>query len=229
MAKRKNKLLLSDLFPELAAEREVAEEEEREEEREEEEEPARKKRVISKNGFDIKKRMEKAEEKWNARLEVCKQWKQTKGRFPKRNKKDKEELSLYKWLQECKPGGGKWTQARWEKLNEAFGEGWEKECFPCLETGTWGFQPGHEAMGNALRDEAQWDAILEAVKLFKQNHGRFPRGRGGDAEETRLYNWLQRNMDTTSDYYTHERANKLVLAFGDRWQSECFPKSIWAW
>ena len=28
MAKRKNKLLLSDLFPELAAEREVAEEEE---------------------------------------------------------------------------------------------------------------------------------------------------------------------------------------------------------
>jgi len=37
MAKRKNKLLLSDLFPELAAEREVAEEEERERE-----EPARK-------------------------------------------------------------------------------------------------------------------------------------------------------------------------------------------
>jgi hypothetical protein len=33
MAKRKNKLLLSDLFPELAAEREVAEEEERERER----------------------------------------------------------------------------------------------------------------------------------------------------------------------------------------------------
>ena len=32
MAKRKNKLLLSDLFPELAAEREVAEEEERERE-----------------------------------------------------------------------------------------------------------------------------------------------------------------------------------------------------
>ena len=39
MARRKKKLLLSDLFPELAAEREVAEEEEREREREE---PARK-------------------------------------------------------------------------------------------------------------------------------------------------------------------------------------------
>jgi len=67
------------------------------------------------------------------------------------------------------------------------------------------------------------------VKLFKRTHGRFPRSRGGDADERRLYNWLQQNMDTTSNIYTHERANKLVLAFGDRWQSECFPKSIYAW
>ena len=43
--------------------------------------------------------MTKRDEKWNARLEVCKQWKQTKGRFPKANKKDKEEMSLYTWLQ----------------------------------------------------------------------------------------------------------------------------------
>jgi hypothetical protein len=169
--------------------------------------------------------MTKRDEKWNARLEVCKEWKRTKGRFPKRNPKDKEENSLYRWLQECKPGGKKWTQARWEKLNEAFGEGWEKECFPNLETGG-RFGAGHPA---SQRDEAQWDAILEAVKLFKRTHGRFPRSSGGDAEETRLYKWLQGNMDTTSDYYTQERANKLVLAFGDRWQSECFPKSIWAW
>jgi hypothetical protein len=130
--------------------------------------------------------------------------------------------------EECKPGGRNWTQARWEKLNEAFGEGWEKECFPYLETGGWGFQPGNQIRNNS-RDEAQWDAILEAVKLFKQTHGRFPRRSGGDADETRLYKWLRDNMDTTSHYYTQERANKLVLAFGDRWQSECFPKSIYAW
>ena len=221
MTKRKNKLLLSDLFPELAAEREVAEEEEREREREE---PARKVQRTSKDGrYDMTKR----DEKWNARLEVCKEWKQTKGRFPKVNRKDKEELSLYNWLKDCKPGCQNWTQARWEKLNEAFGEGWEKECFPNLETGTWGFQPGNQLATG--RDEAQWDAILEAVKLFKRTHGRFPRGWGVDVEERRLYTWLQHNMDTTSTYYTHERANKLVLAFGDRWQSECFPKSIWAW
>ena len=170
----------------------------------------------------------KFEEKWNARLEVCKEWKRTKGRFPKRNKKDKEENSLYAWLKDCKPGAKSWTQARWEKLNEAFGEGWEKECFPYL--GTSGFQPGHQIRSSAnSRDEAQWDAILEAVKEFKRTHGRFPRGSGGDAAETRLYYWLQNNFDTTSGMYTPERANKLVLAFGDRWQSECFPKSIWAW
>ena len=129
---------------------------------------------------------------------------------------------MYNWLTQCKPGGRNWTQARWEKLNEAFGEGWEKECFPYL--GTLGIaEPGHQIN----RDEAQWDATLEAVKQFKQTHGRFPRF-GVDAEETRLYVWLQKNINTTSDTYTQERANKLVLAFGDRWQAECFPKSIYA-
>ena len=49
------------------------------------------------------------------------------------------------------------------------------------------------------------------------------------ARDEAVHHWLQQNMDTTSHYYTHERANKLVLAFGDRWQSECFTKSIYAW
>ena len=224
MAKRKNKLLLSDLFPELAAEREVAEEEEREREREE---PARKVRKVNARGADRSGYLSKMEEKWNARLEVCKEWKRTKGRFPKTNKKDKEELSLYTWLMHHKPGGKNWTQARWEKLNEAFGEGWEKECFPYLGTGGV-FQPGNQFGQQFERDEAQWDAILEAVKEFKQTHGRFPRS-GGDAEERRLYDWLSDCSDKSQKLWTQERANKLALAFGDRWQSECFPNSIWFW
>jgi hypothetical protein len=137
---------------------------------------------------------------------------------------EQEELSLYYWLRKCRPGGKCWTQARWEKLNEAFKEGWEKECFPQLGVGG-GFQPGHQI--RRPRDESQWDAILEAVKEFKRTHGRFPRSKGGDADETRLYDWLKHNF-TTSNLYTHERAKKLVVAFGDRWQSECFPKSIHA-
>ena len=220
MAKRKNKLLLSDLFPELAAEREVAEEEERERE---EEEPARKERKVNNGGWN-EGRIAKAEEKWNARLEVCKEWKRTKGRFPKRNPKDKEENSLYQWLRHCGPGGRNWTQARWEKLNEAFGEGWETECFPYLETGGWGGQAGNQIRNSAnSRDEAQWDANLEAVKLFKQTHGRFPR------RSERLYDWLSACSDKSQKLWTQERANKLALAFGDRWQSECFPNSIWFW
>ena len=218
MAKRKNKLLLSDLFPELAAEREVAEEEEREREREREE-PARKVQKTGKRRYDMTKR----DEKWNARLEVCKQWKQTKGRFPKRNPKDKEEDSLYAWLKHCKPGRVNWTQARWEKLNEAFGEGWEKECFPCLGT------TARPMNGGSERNEAQWDAILEAVKLFKQNHGRFPKGKGGGKDERKLYDWLRNCSDRTMPAWTQERANKLALAFGDRWQSECFPNTIYFW
>jgi hypothetical protein len=213
MAKRKNKLLLSDLFPELAGTTERVEEEE--------EAPARK---VQKTG--AKRQPAGAavrnEEKWNGRLEVAKQWKRTKGRFPKCNKKDKEELSLYKWLKMYALGGIRWDQERWEKLNEAFGEGWEKECFPHLGTPVGGLPQNQ-------RDEAHWDAILEAVKEFKRIHGRFPRSRGGDADEVKLYWWLKDNMDTTYNLYTHERARKLVLAFGDRWQSECFPKSIWAW
>jgi hypothetical protein len=126
------------------------------------------------------------------------------------------------------PGGQNWTQARWEKLNEAFGEGWEKECFPQLEVGG-GFQPGHQIRSSAnSRDEAQWDAILEAVKLFKQTHGRFPKS-GGDKYEKKLYNWLRYCSDRTMPAWTQERANKLALAFGDRWQSECFPNTIFFW
>jgi hypothetical protein len=159
------------------------------------------------------------EAKWIARLELCKQWKQSKGQFPKRNKKDKEENSLYDWLKMCKPGGQSWTQARWEMLNEAFGEGWEKECFPYLGTTARPSDCG-------VRDEAQWDAILEAVKEFKRTHGRFPRYNRGDADETRLYKWLFNSMCTASNLYTEERAKKLALAFGEFWAGECFPNSI---
>jgi hypothetical protein len=228
MAKRKSKLLLSDLLPELAAATEREEEVE-------EEEPARKVRKVDKNGRRLPEHMQPGpsaaqQEKWNGRLEVAKQWKRTKGRFPKANKKDKEETSLYDWLNNCRPGKQNWSQERWEKLNEAFSEGWEKECFPYLESGTWAGQPGHQIRNSAnTRDEAHWDAILDAVKEFKRIHGRFPRRRGGDADEVKLYKWLHKCSDRTMSNWTQDRADKLVLAFGDRWQSECFPRTIYFW
>jgi len=33
---------------------------------------------------------------------------------------------------------------------------------------------------------------------------------------------LVKCSDKSQQLWTQERANKLVLAFGDRWQSECF-------
>jgi hypothetical protein len=80
-----------------------------------------------------------------------------------------------------------------------------------------------------LRDEAQWDAILEAVKLFKRTHGRFPRYTAAMRKRGGCTSGCSTTWTPPPTLYTHERANKLVLAFGDRWQSECFPKSIWAW
>jgi len=77
MAKRKSKLLLSDLLPELAA----ATEREEEKEEEEEEEPARKVRRANEAGRDRAGYLSEMQEKWNGRLEVAKQWKRTKGRF----------------------------------------------------------------------------------------------------------------------------------------------------
>ena len=90
------------------------------------------------------------------------------------------------------------------------------------------FQRGNQ-LGGGVRDEAQWDAILEAVKLFKRTHGRFPKVSGGDADERRLYHWLRNCSDSTMPNWTQERAKKLALAFGDRWQSECFPNTIYFW
>ena len=100
---------------------------------------------------------------------------------------------------------------------------------PYLETGGWVGQAGNQIRNSAnSKDEAKWDAILEAVKLFKRTHGRFPRYSGGK-DERRLYECLRKCSDRTMQNWTQERANKLVLAFGDRWQSECFPNSIWFW
>ena len=57
-------------------------------------------------------------------------WKIEKGRFPRNNRKDTEEMNLYKWLQRNRPGGECWTEERQEKIENMFGDDWERECFP---------------------------------------------------------------------------------------------------
>jgi len=106
-----------------------------------------------------------------------------------------------------------------QRLNEAFGEGWEKECFPIPNR--WSFPAGppgeSQGRGPVGRDPGGREAVQADPRQLPEVH------RGDADERRRLYCWLQKNMDTTSGHYTDERANKLFLAFfGDRWQAECF-------
>ena len=221
MAKRKRPAVRGTVIPwpghvqregveEVGVEKQVKEVEEVEEVKEVEE-PARNVRKVDSLGRDMTKR----EAIWTARFNAAKQWKQTSGRFAKSNTKDKIESSLNLWLRRCMPGGLNYTKERWERLNVAFGEGWEKECCPYLGTGV-----------RFERDEAAWEAILEEVLEFMRINGRFPKGWSGDMNEVRLYNWLRYNADTTSIGWTRERHDKLIDALGMNWEKECFPRRV---
>ena len=68
------------------------------------------------------------------------------------------------------------------------------------------------------------------MKQFKQTHGRFPKHNPDDQDD--------QDDEDDEDHEeagprgcataaTEDRTNKLVLlAFGDRWQPECFPNTI---
>jgi len=59
---------------------------------------------------------------------------------------------------------------------------------------------------------------------------RSPKARTSLLARSWVYNWLSHCSDKSQKIlWTQERANKLALAFVDRWQSECFPNSIWFW
>ena len=77
------------------------------------------------------------EAKWDARLLEVKAWVVEKGDFPRTGRRaSEEERSMYNWLYHNLPGRPSYTPARWKKLNDAFGEGWEADfisrCLPRL-------------------------------------------------------------------------------------------------
>jgi len=65
------------------------------------------------------------EAKWDARLVQVKAWVVRHHRYPGR--KTSAETSMYHWLYHNLPGNQNHTPARWKKLNDAFGEGWEAD------------------------------------------------------------------------------------------------------
>jgi hypothetical protein len=115
---------------------------------------------------------------------------------------------MYVWLRNNLPGTkrGSYTPARWEKLNDAFGEGWEADF----------------KKGSPSQLEAKWDARLAEVKVWVVRHGRYPSTRKTSAE-TSLYNWLRRNLPG-KPCHTPARWKKLNDAFGEGWEANAFVK-----
>ena len=66
--------------------------------------------------------------KWDARLLEVKAWVVEKGDFPRNGRRaSEEERSMYNWLCRNLPGRPRYTPDRWNKLNDAFREGWEAD------------------------------------------------------------------------------------------------------
>ena len=65
--------------------------------------------------------------RWDQRLVEVKAWVVRHGRYPSSSKKNPAERSMNKWLYDNLPGNKSHTDARWKKLNVAFGEGWEAD------------------------------------------------------------------------------------------------------
>jgi hypothetical protein len=112
---------------------------------------------------------------------------------------------MYNWLNRNLPGKRCHTPARWKKLNDAFGEGWEAD----FETRS----PSHR--------EAKWDARLVQVKAWVVRHGRYPSSSRKNPAEKSMNDWLRDNLPgRKKGSYTPDRWKKLNDAFGEGWEAD---------
>jgi hypothetical protein len=138
--------------------------------------------------------------RWDARLVEVKAWVVRHRRYPVYGKTP-AETSMYRWLRNNLPGKPCHTPARWKKLNDAFGEGWEAD----------------------FGKEAKWDKRFAEVKAWVVRHRRYP-GKKTPAEKS-LYDWLHQNLPGKK-CYTPARWKKLNDAFGEGWEARrltCLP------
>jgi hypothetical protein len=142
------------------------------------------------------------EAKWDARLAEVKAWVLLHGRYPRKHKTS-AETSMYYWLYYNLPGKKSHTPARWKKLNDAFGEGWEAD-----------FGKGaHES-----QLEAKWDARLVQVKAWVVRHRRYPGSSRKTSAERSMCNWLRHNLPGRLRH-TPARWKKLTDAFGEGFEA----------
>ncbi len=110
---------------------------------------------------------------------------------------------MYYWLHTNLPGKPSHTPARWKKLKDAFGEGWEAE----FKTGS----PSHL--------EAKWDARLVEVKAWVIRHRRYPSSSKKTPAERSMYQWLRNNLPGGQSH-TPDRWKKLNDALGEGWEAD---------
>ncbi|MCP3678746.1 MAG: hypothetical protein GY721_14575 [Deltaproteobacteria bacterium] len=110
---------------------------------------------------------------------------------------------MRQWLRDNLPGNKMYTPARWKKLNDAFGEGWEADF-----------------------KDAKWVARLAEVKAWVVEKGDFPRdGRRVSEEERSMYKWLHRNLPGAPSH-TPDRGKKLNDAFGEGWEADFISRCL---
>ena len=135
--------------------------------------------------------------RWDQRLVEVKAWVVRERRYPSSRKTPEGEMSMRQWLRDNLPGNKMYTPARWKKLNDAFGEGWEADF-----------------------KDAKWVARLVEVKAWVVRHRRYP-GQSNTSAETSMYYWLYHNLPwTKKGSYTPDRWKKLNDAFGEGWEAD---------
>ena len=100
------------------------------------------------------------------------------------------------WLRRTLPGRPSYTPDRWNKLKDAFGEGWEADF-----------------------KDAKWDARLVQVKAWVVRERRYPSSRKTPEGEMSMRQWLRDNLPGNK-MYTPDRWKKLNDAFGEGWEAE---------
>jgi hypothetical protein len=141
------------------------------------------------------------ERKWSARLAQIKAWVDQHG-YP-RNASTPKETAMYIWFRTHQPGGQSHTTARWKKINDAFGEGWEAD-----------FNEAHKS-----HVEAKWDARLAQVKAWVVEHREYPRKGKKTSAETSMNNWLRAYLPGKTRHTT-DRWKKMNDAFGEGWEAD---------
>ena len=152
---------------------------------------------------------------WATMLADAEVWVKDNGRYPDRCTSDTAERALADWLYNNLPGRQGWRPERWENMNAAFGEGWEKHFNP-------GFGGGRSVKGIKPKQAAKWAATFDEVKEWARDKGGYPDPKSSDRAEKLLGKWLYDNLPGRARFQPG-RWKLLNEAFKEKWELDFCP------